>query len=237
MVFCKNCGIQLVTDEKLCLQCGCPNNGLSSTLNISIVSLLCFFFGFLGVHRFYMGKTISAVIMLLTLGGCGIWTLIDLVWVLSGKFRDKYDLPINTGGNLGNLVYIIIAVILVFYVFVFGITASLVYSNYYSKIKNFQGDLYQQLNEQDYEMRLSYASSDVVLAEYDYFDDNGTYTTNYDALVNKYELVLDDEINYGSIDIYTTQTDGEDNLCFSFTIYMKNSVDDSIFFDSCGYGY
>jgi TM2 domain len=40
--------------------------------------LLCHFLGWFGVHRFYTGKTISGILMLLTLGGGGIWVLIGV---------------------------------------------------------------------------------------------------------------------------------------------------------------
>lgn len=51
--------------------------------------LLCFFFGCLGVHRFYVGKVGTGILMILTLGGLGIWTLIDFVMIVCGSFRDS----------------------------------------------------------------------------------------------------------------------------------------------------
>lgn len=51
--------------------------------------LLCAAFGLLGVHRFYTGKHITGMLMLLTLGGVGIWYLIDLSLIIMGKFSDK----------------------------------------------------------------------------------------------------------------------------------------------------
>ncbi|UJF33459.1 TM2 domain-containing protein [Paenibacillus hexagrammi] len=52
--------------------------------------LLWFFTGGIGGHRFYLGKTGTGVAMLLTLGGLGFWTLIDL-FLLSGMIRDTND--------------------------------------------------------------------------------------------------------------------------------------------------
>lgn len=51
--------------------------------------LLCFFLGVFGIHRFYVGKTGTGILQILTLGGLGIWVLIDLVMIIVGAFTDK----------------------------------------------------------------------------------------------------------------------------------------------------
>ncbi|MBQ8379450.1 MAG: TM2 domain-containing protein [Clostridia bacterium] len=51
--------------------------------------LLCIFVGSLGIHRFYAGKIGTGILMLITCGGCGIWTLVDLIMIITGKFTDK----------------------------------------------------------------------------------------------------------------------------------------------------
>ena len=50
--------------------------------------LLCFFFGGFGVHRFYVGKVGTGLLMILTLGGLGIWTIIDFIMIAVGSFTD-----------------------------------------------------------------------------------------------------------------------------------------------------
>jgi TM2 domain-containing membrane protein YozV len=54
-----------------------------------VVLLLAFFLGGLGVHSFYVGKTGVGVAQLLTLGGFGIWVLIDIIMLVTGTYKDS----------------------------------------------------------------------------------------------------------------------------------------------------
>ncbi len=51
--------------------------------------ILCVLLGGLGVHRFYVGKIGTCILMLLTLGGLGIWALIDLIIIATQSFKDS----------------------------------------------------------------------------------------------------------------------------------------------------
>lgn len=55
----------------------------------AVLAIICFFLGGLGIHRFVVGKVGTGILMLLTLGFLGIWTLIDFIVILVGGFRDK----------------------------------------------------------------------------------------------------------------------------------------------------
>ena len=57
--------------------------------------LLCILLGGLGIHRFYVGKIGTGILMLLTLGGLGIWVLVDLIMIAVGSFKDKKGLQIK----------------------------------------------------------------------------------------------------------------------------------------------
>lgn len=52
-----------------------------------VALLLVIFVGGLGIHRFYLGYTTIGIIQLLTLGGCGIWALIDLIRIITGDLK------------------------------------------------------------------------------------------------------------------------------------------------------
>jgi len=61
----------------------------------SVALVLGLLGGVFGLHRFYVGRAQSAVAMVLTLGGMGIWWLYDMVTLVAGEFRDVDDLPLR----------------------------------------------------------------------------------------------------------------------------------------------
>lgn len=55
----------------------------SQVVALILVALL----GGLGIHRFYLGYTTIGIIQILTLGGCGVWALIDLIRIITGTLK------------------------------------------------------------------------------------------------------------------------------------------------------
>ena len=92
-MFCTNCGKEVSDQAVICVSCGVPlksnANPLSTGKDWLTALLLCIFMGGIGIHRFYTGHTGIGVIQLLTLGCCGIWTLIDLIMIITGSFKDS----------------------------------------------------------------------------------------------------------------------------------------------------
>lgn len=105
--YCPNCGQGMNKEITVCPNCGSPQvmstppphsgsymqnvncDQMYSDKDWLTTLLLCLLTGSLGVHRFYTGHTLIGVIQLITLGGCGIWTLIDLIMIITGSFKDS----------------------------------------------------------------------------------------------------------------------------------------------------
>ncbi|KTD04790.1 DUF4864 domain-containing protein [Fluoribacter gormanii] len=101
--FCKHCGNNLTPDAQFCSKCGASIEADSSSSQIQspcsikeshqkspiIVLILGLFLGVFGIHRIYVGKITTGLLMLLTVGGLGIWYLIDLILLVTNKFEDK----------------------------------------------------------------------------------------------------------------------------------------------------
>ena len=60
-----------------------------------VALLLSMFLGFCGADRFYIGRTRSAIVKLLSFGGVGVWWLSDLILILSDYRKDAKGQPLR----------------------------------------------------------------------------------------------------------------------------------------------
>jgi hypothetical protein len=61
----------------------------------TVALALCVPLGWVGAHRFYVGKIGTGLLQLCTLGGFGLWYLYDLILIASGQFRDAQDRTVS----------------------------------------------------------------------------------------------------------------------------------------------
>jgi len=107
--FCPGCGSTTTALTEICVKCG-ANVAKASVGDISpksrlAATLLAFFLGMFGAHRFYVGKTGTAVLMLILglvgwatfwfflgiifLVAVGIWAFVDFILAVVGSMRDS----------------------------------------------------------------------------------------------------------------------------------------------------
>ena len=87
---CWNCNSTITSFAEVCPRCGVRQQYVrgASDKRVLPAAILAFFFGVFGVHRFYAGKIGTGVLQLLTLGGLGIWAMVDFILIIFGQFRD-----------------------------------------------------------------------------------------------------------------------------------------------------
>ena len=102
---CERCGHELLPDAIYCMRCGEPadaarhphRRAIQDEEEVSdrsrlIALLLCALLGYLGIHRFYVGKFATGILWLLTGGLFGVGYLVDTILIAAGGFRDRHGL-------------------------------------------------------------------------------------------------------------------------------------------------
>jgi len=96
-MFCRSCGKELKEEAILCVSCGAKveKPKIEGQREWVIALLLSVFLGHLGIDRFYLGYIGLGILKLFTMGGCGIWWLIDLILIAADKLCDANGQPLK----------------------------------------------------------------------------------------------------------------------------------------------
>ena len=76
---------------------------MNETINISEKRILPAFLLFIvlawpfGAHRFFLRRYASAILFIITIGGWGIWWIIDFILIVTGSMKDDEGKPENSG--------------------------------------------------------------------------------------------------------------------------------------------
>lgn len=178
------------------------------------VILLCFFLGLIGAHRFYLGKIVTAILMIITLGGLGIWWVIDFFISIFGNYKDSLKRPVDKKYNKPIAIMFIVLFLAVPVLLTLAIALP-----HYAKLKDIEITKHAEA-----------AFKEVINAEEAYFAENSEFTPDYQVLVEKSGLIMDPEIDYGEIELIFSNPAGLPG--YKFKLSAKKKPDQVLEYDS-----
>ena len=222
-IFCSHCGNPLESDALFCHKCGAkvvtakiaPAKKVAPAKtepqteeefpepitseepkSAQTTLLLCILFGMLGVHRFYVGKKWSAMLMLMCAGGLGVWVLLDILVISKNKFKDKQgnlltltnDLsPLKeTALTIGSLIAWFAACMVYVAIILIYMTSSLVnvVTDQLTALRADNIDQAYSYTSQDFKNRISIDSFRKYVAQYPILKNNVSLNVNDRKILN-----------------------------------------------------
>jgi TM2 domain-containing membrane protein YozV len=196
-------------------QRGFQPSGEVSPKQRNVVILLCFFLGNLGVHRFYLGKIITGILMIITVGGAFIWTLVDFLISAFGNYND------SKGRYVAKVYSKPLAIVLLILMIIIPVASIIILA---PKIKPI---LARQFATGDEKTVMSVVQ-DLSSSENNFLQKHGQYSDNLEDLQKETDYVHNSDVTIENLKSYIDASQGKH--CFSFIAKLNGM-------DSVGYDY
>jgi TM2 domain-containing membrane protein YozV len=209
---CRYCKCKASDFAKFCPACHAFLGDVphaESLLKRNKIILLCFFFGVLGLHRFYLRKPYSGALMLFTLGGLGIWVVIDFFYYFFMDYRDDQNTVVASDYHKG--LWILVPAMLVLCAITFLCPS------------------YKMMENERFSSLGAKAATDLVRAQERHLLETGFYARSPSDLIVGFYLDYDQSIRYGHTHLYAN-FDGRN--CHTFSL-MHKKAKSGIIGDSC----
>jgi hypothetical protein len=164
--------------------------------------------------------------MVITIGGCGIWAMVDFFYSIKGNYKDSHGRYVDKKFTKG----LAIALLVLFFLSIMSINYKY-WSVMFPKTPDSAKNVQTSVDTEEIQSRIELSFHQIVIAEDEYFDTFDRYSTDISELLTVSNLKLDPDVEVIGLQTYSPPS--TQRSCLKFTVRHKEMTDISLDYDSC----